>query len=53
MSNVNESKNKIVVITGGGGVLCSTLAKALAKQGHKIAVLDLKKEAAEEVANEI
>jgi NAD(P)-dependent dehydrogenase (short-subunit alcohol dehydrogenase family) len=45
--------NKIVVVTGAGGVLCSTLAKALSKQGHKIAVLDLKLEAAEKVANEI
>ena len=45
--------NKVVVVTGAGGVLCSTLAKALSKQGHKIAVLDLKLEAAEKVANEI
>ncbi|MBD0726534.1 D-mannonate oxidoreductase [Flavobacterium sp. L1I52] len=45
--------SKVVVVTGAGGVLCSTLAKALAKQGNKIAVLDLKKEAAEQVANEI
>ncbi|WP_273277223.1 SDR family oxidoreductase [Maribacter polysiphoniae] len=44
---------KVVVLTGAGGVLCSTLAKAMAKQGHKIAVLDLKKEAAEKVAKEI
>lgn len=44
---------KTVVITGAGGVLCSTLAKALAKQGHQIALLDLKKEAADQVANEI
>ncbi|WP_194767873.1 SDR family oxidoreductase [Tamlana sp. I1] len=45
--------SKVVVLTGAGGVLCSTLAKALAKQGHKIAVLDLKIEAAEQVAKEI
>ncbi len=45
--------SKVIVLTGAGGVLCSTLAKALAKQGHKIAVLDLKLEAAEKVANEI
>ncbi|WP_349267210.1 SDR family oxidoreductase [Algibacter pectinivorans] len=45
--------SKVVVLTGAGGVLCSTLAKALAKEGHKIAVLDLRKEAADEVANEI
>lgn len=45
--------SKVVVLTGAGGVLCSTLAIALAKQGHKIAVLDLKLEAAEKVANDI
>ncbi|CDF78653.1 D-mannonate oxidoreductase [Formosa agariphila KMM 3901] len=45
--------SKVVVLTGAGGVLCSTLAKALAEQGHKIAVLDLKLEAAEQVAKEI
>lgn len=45
--------SKVIVLTGAGGVLCSTLSKALAKQGHKIAVLDLNKEAADEVANEI
>jgi NAD(P)-dependent dehydrogenase (short-subunit alcohol dehydrogenase family) len=44
---------KTVVLTGAGGVLCSTLAKALAREGHKIAVLDLKREAAETVATEI
>lgn len=45
--------SKVIVLTGAGGVLCSTLAKALAKQGHKIAVLDLKLEAAKQVAIEI
>jgi len=45
--------SKVVVVTGAGGVLCSTLAKALAKEGHKIAVLDLKIDAANKVAEEI
>jgi NAD(P)-dependent dehydrogenase (short-subunit alcohol dehydrogenase family) len=45
--------SKVVVLTGAGGVLCSTLAKAFAKEGHQIAVLDLRKEAADKVANEI
>lgn len=45
--------SKVIVITGAGGVLCSTLAKALAKQGHKIAVLDLRIDAANEVAKQI
>ena len=45
--------SKVVVVTGAGGVLCSTLAKALAKEGHKIAVLDLRIDAANKVAEEI
>ena len=48
-----EFSDKVVVITGGGGVLCSTMAAALAKKGAKIAVLDLKEENAEKVAGEI
>ena len=45
--------NKVIVLTGAGGVLCSTLAKALATEGYKIAVLDLRKEASDKVAEEI
>ena len=48
-----EFSNKVVVITGGGGVLCSTMATALAKQGAKVAVLDLKEENAKKVADQI
>lgn len=44
---------KTVVVTGAGGVLCSTFAKALAQQGHKIALLDLNEEAAQKIADEI
>ena len=44
---------KTAVVTGGGGILCSVMAKALARSGAKVAVLDLKKEAAEKVAAEI
>ena len=44
---------KVAVITGAGGVLCSTIAKAYAKEGYKVALLDLNKEAAEKVADEI
>ncbi len=45
--------NKVAVITGGGGVLCSTMAKSLASQGVKTAILDLNLEAAQKVASEI
>lgn len=44
---------KVAVVTGGGGVLCGTMAKALAECGAKIAVVDLRKEASDKVANEI
>ena len=45
--------SKTIVLTGAGGVLCSILAEALAKKGHYIAVLDLRKEAADKVAEVI
>jgi NAD(P)-dependent dehydrogenase (short-subunit alcohol dehydrogenase family) len=44
---------KVAVITGGGGVLCSTLARALARCGASVAVVDINPPAAEKVADEI
>ncbi|MBR5543787.1 MAG: SDR family oxidoreductase [Oscillospiraceae bacterium] len=48
-----DLKNKVAVVTGGGGILCSTFAKVIAKCGAKVAVLDLNGEAANKVADEI
>jgi NAD(P)-dependent dehydrogenase (short-subunit alcohol dehydrogenase family) len=48
-----EFKNKVAVVTAGGGVLCSAFAKTLAKLGCRVAVLDLNEEAAKTVAAEI
>ena len=48
-----DLKDKIAVVTGGGGVLCSTFAEAIAKTGAKVAVLDLNGEAADKVADAI
>jgi NAD(P)-dependent dehydrogenase (short-subunit alcohol dehydrogenase family) len=48
-----EVKDKIITITGAGGVLCGTMAKHLAKAGAKIAVLDLNEDAAVKIADEI
>ena len=45
--------NKVAVVTGAGGVLCSAFAKTLARAGAKVALLDLNFEAAETFANEI
>lgn len=53
MNKKSQFDAKVAVITGGGGVLCSTMAKALAQLGAKIAVLDLKAENAERLAEEI
>ena len=44
---------KVALVTGGGGVLCSTMAKALAECGATVAVADLRLEAADKVAKEI
>ncbi len=46
-------QNSVAVLTGGGGVLCSTMSKALAQAGAKIAVLDISLDAAKKVAAEI
>lgn len=46
-------KNKVVVVTGAGGILCSHLAKAVALCGAKVALLDINKKAAEQSAEEI
>lgn len=46
-------KGRVAVVTGGGGVLCSGFSKDLARQGMKVAVLDLRLDAAEKVAKEI
>ena len=45
-----DFSGKVAVITGGGGVLCGTMARALAERGASVAVLDLNLHAAEEVA---
>ncbi len=53
MDELFDIKGKVIAITGGGGVLCGTMAKALGETGAKIAVLDLIETAAEKVAAEI
>ena len=50
--NINLT-DKVAVITGAGGVLCSAFSKALAQCGAKVAVLDLNESAAQKVADEI
>ncbi len=46
-------KDKVAVVTGGGGILCSSFSHAIAACGAKVAVLDLNVEAAQKVADSI
>lgn len=53
MSKVIEFKDKVVVVTGAGGVLCGYMAKEFAKAGAKVALLDLNQEVAQKFVDEI
>ena len=46
-------KRKRIVVTGGGGILCGEMSRALGSLGARIAVLDLREDAAKTVADEI
>lgn len=48
-----ELKDKIAVITGAGGIICSEFAKAMVECGAKVALLDINAEAVKKVAEEI
>ncbi len=50
---MNNLKDKVIVITGGAGVLGSDFAKELAKKHAKVAILDLNVKRAKELANEL
>ncbi len=53
MSNMFDLKDKVVVLTGAGGILCGQMAGDLAQAGARVVVLDLRVEAAESVAEGI
>ena len=44
---------KVAVITGGGGELCGTMAVALGAMGVKVAILDIHRKNAEQVARKV
>ena len=48
-----DLSNKVVAITGAGGIICGEFAKALAECGAKVALLDINYDAAKKIADEI
>lgn len=52
-SKLYDISGKSVIVTGGAGVLGSSICRALARVGARLAILDLNFEAAEQLADEI
>ena len=48
-----DLSDKVVVVTGGGGILMAEFGRALAQCGAKVALLDINEKAAQEVAESI
>ncbi|AQT68628.1 putative oxidoreductase [Anaerohalosphaera lusitana] len=48
-----DVKDKAVIVTGGGGVLCGAVAKDLASRGAKVCIVDYHEESAKRKAEEI
>ena len=48
-----DLRNKVAVVTGAGGIICSMLAKSLATAGANVALIDLNEQAAKNYAEEI
>ena len=46
-------KDKVAVITGGAGIICSTVGREFAEMGVKVALLDMAEDKAKEIAEEI
>lgn len=53
MNNLNDLKDKVCVITGGGGVIGASLATGLGGAGIVTVILDINEEAAQKVAAEV
>jgi NAD(P)-dependent dehydrogenase (short-subunit alcohol dehydrogenase family) len=53
LESLFQLSGKVVVVTGGGGVLCGAMGRALGRVGVKVVVLDLILEAAQKVVDDI
>ncbi|MBE6733688.1 MAG: SDR family NAD(P)-dependent oxidoreductase [Ruminococcaceae bacterium] len=48
-----DFKERVVVVTGAGGLICGAMASAFAKSGAKVAALDLNEDAVKKLADEL
>ena len=48
-----DYKEKVVVVTGAGGLICGAMARAFAQSGAKVAALDLNEDAVKKLADEL
>ena len=48
-----DYKDKVVVVTGAGGLICGEISRAFAQCGAKVAALDLNEDAVKNLANEL
>ena len=53
LHNLFGLQRQVAVLTGGGGILCGTMARALARLGARVTVLDMNQQAAQSVAEAI
>jgi NAD(P)-dependent dehydrogenase (short-subunit alcohol dehydrogenase family) len=53
MTQLFDIQGKVAVVTGGAGILCAAICKGLGEAGARVAVLDLRAEAAEGTARQI
>lgn len=53
LNRVFDVRGRVVVLTGGGGILCGAMARELAKAGAVLVVLDVLPEAAQRVVDDI
>ncbi|MBP1572553.1 MAG: SDR family oxidoreductase [Oscillospiraceae bacterium] len=48
-----DYKDKVVVVTGAGGLICGAMARAFAQSGAKVAALDINEDAVKKLADEL
>lgn len=52
-AKINVLNDKVAVITGGAGVLCSEMSRYLGRSGAKVVVLDIAEEALEAISKDL